>query len=106
MKDLDPSSDLEAAVADELGRLKKLPPSLLSVLGRAGVGSLVRVGAQSYEIKAWSVPVTAGTGSFVVLVGALEPGSLGSTHLRGFLVKADQTYADLPESVLRSYDEP
>ena len=106
MKDLDPSSDLEAAVADELERLKKLPASLLRVLGRDGVTSLMRVGAQSFEIKAWSVPVTSGTGSFVVLVGTLESGSPGSTHLRGFLVNADQTYADLPENVLRSYDEP
>ena len=106
MKDLDSSSILEAAVADEIERLKKLPASLLQVLGRNGVTNLIRVGEQSFEIKAWSVPVTSGIGSFVVLVGVLESESIGSTHLRGFLANADQSYTVLPEDVLRSYDQP
>lgn len=97
-------TDLDAAIADELDRLKKLPGSLLRVLSRDGVTSVIRVRAQSYEVKAWSVPVSVATGSFVVLVGAFEPDSPGATHLRGFLVKADQTYADLTERELRSYD--
>ena len=104
MKDSGLFTDLDAAIADELDRLKKLPVSLLQVLSRDGVTGLIQVRAQSYEIKAWSVPVSAAAGSFVVLVGAFEPGSPGPTHLRGFVVKADQTYADLTERELRSYD--
>ena len=104
MKDSGLFTDLDAAIADELDRLKKLPVSLLQVLSRDGVTSVIRVRAQSYELKAWSVPVPVTAGSFVVLVGAFEPGSPGPTHLRGFLVKADQTYIDLTERELRSYD--
>jgi hypothetical protein len=104
MKDPDLYTDLDAAIADELHRLKKLPASLLRVLSRDGVTGLIRVREQSYEAKAWSVPVSEVAGSFVVLVGAFEPGSPGPTHLRGFLVRADQTYTDLTERELRSYD--
>jgi len=106
MKDSDLSDALEAAVADEFERLKKLPASLLRVLGHDGVTQILSVGSHSYEIKAWSEPVAAVPDSFVVFVDALEPGSSGSTHLRGFLVKPGQPYTDLPESLLRSYDEP
>lgn len=104
MKDSGLFTDLDAAIADELDRLKKLPGSLLRVLSRDGVTGLIQVRAQSYEIKAWSVPDSGAQGSFAVLIGAFEPGSPGPTHLRGFLVKADQTYTDLTERELRSYD--
>src|SRR5688572_1976063 len=104
MKDSGVFTDLDTAIADELDRLKRLPASLLQVLGRDGVTSVIRVHAQSYELKAWSVPVSAAAGSFVVLVGAFEPGSPGPSHLRGFLVNADQTCTDLTERELRSYD--
>jgi hypothetical protein len=106
MKDSDLSDALEVAVADEFERLKKLPASLLRVLGHEGVTQILKVGAHSYEIKAWSKPVAEVPDSFVVLAGALERSSSGSTHLRGFLVKPGQPYTDLPESLLRSYDEP
>ena len=76
------------------------------MLGHEGVTRVVKFGAHSYEIRAWSESVTAAEGSFVVLIGALEPGSRSATHLQGFLVKPGQPYADLPEPVLRSYDEP
>src|SRR5262245_58209650 len=106
MKDSDLSDALEAAVAEEFKRLKVLSGSLLRVLRHEGVTRLLNVGIHSYEIKAWSIPVADGPESFVVLVGALEPGSSDATHLRGFLVKPGQPYLDLPESMLRSYDEP
>jgi hypothetical protein len=97
-------ADLDAAIADELGRLKKLPVSLLQFLSREGVTGVIRVRARAYEIKAWSVPVSVAAGSFAVLVGAFEPDSSGPTHVRGFLVKPDQTCTDLTERELRSYD--
>jgi hypothetical protein len=102
----DSSNDLDAVVAGELERLKKLPVALLQVLGRTDITRVKRVGDQSYEIRAWSEPVTGSPDSFVVLVGALEPGLANTSHLHGFLVKPDQTYTELSESALRSYDEP
>jgi hypothetical protein len=106
MKDSDLSDVLESEVSGELERLKKLPVSLLQALGHEGLTRIVKFGTHSYEIKAWSEPVALAPDSFVVLVGVLEPGSFSSTHLRGFWVRPDQPYADLPEGVLRSYDEP
>jgi hypothetical protein len=106
MKHSDLSGVLEAEVSSEFERLKRLPISLLQVLGRDGVSRIVKFGTHSYEIRAWSEPVALAPDSFVVLVGALEPGSLSTTHLRGFLIKPGQLYTDLPESVLRSYDQP
>jgi len=106
MKDSNLSDALEAAVADEFERLKKLPVSLLQVLGHDGVIRIFKVGSHSYEIRAWSESVAAVPDSFVVLVGALEAGASCSTHLRGFLVKPGQRYTELPESTLRGYDEP
>lgn len=102
----DSSSSLKATVAGELERLKRLPVALLQVLGHTGITRIKLVEDQSYEIKAWSEPVTGSQDSFVVLVGILEPGLTKTSHLHGFLVKPDQTYTDLPESVLRDYDEP
>lgn len=106
MKDSDLSDALEAEVSGEFERLKRLPVPLLQVLGHEGVTRIVRFSTHSYEIKAWSEPTALAPDSFVVLVGALEPGSPRSTHLRGLLVRPGQPYVDLPERVLRAYDGP
>ena len=101
----DRPEDVETAVAGEVERLKRLPVALLQMLGPSGITRVKQVGDHSYEIKAWSRPVTGTTNSLVVLVAALEPGLSGTSHLRGFLVKPDQPYADLSQEALRSHYE-
>ena len=101
----DRPEDVETAVAGEVERIKRLPVALLQMLGPSGITRVKQVGDHSYEIKAWSRPVTGTTNSLVVLVAALEPGSSGTSHLRGFLVKPDQPYADLSQDALRSHYE-
>ena len=101
----DQPEDLDAAVAGELERLKRLPPALLHALG-SGLTRVKYVGDRSYELKAWSQPVTGKPDSFVILVGVLEPGSSSPSHLGGFLAKAGQPYTDLSQEALRSHYEP
>ena len=98
----DPPEDLHAAVASELERLKRLPPALLLALG-SGLTRVKKVGERSYELKAWSQPVTGKPDSFVVLVGVLEPGSPSPTHLGGFLATAGEPYTDLPRETLQDH---
>ncbi len=97
--------DLDAAVAGELERLKRLPFALLHALG-SGLTRVKHVGDRSYELKAWSQPVTGTSDSFVVLVGVLEPDLLSPSHLGGFLARAGQPYTDLSQEALRSHYEP
>jgi hypothetical protein len=101
----DQPEDLDAAVAGELERLKRLPPALLHALG-SGLTRVKYIGERSYELKAWSQPVTGKSDSFVILVGVLEPGSSSPSHLGGFLAKAGQPYMDLSQEALRSHYEP
>jgi hypothetical protein len=96
--------DLDAAVAGELERLKRLPFTLLHALG-SGLTRVKHVGDHSYELKAWSQPVTGISDSLVVLVGVLEPGLPSPSHLGGFLAKAGQPYTDLSQETLRSHYE-
>lgn len=98
----DQPEDLDATVANELERLKRLPPALLRALG-SGLTRVKKVGDRSYELKAWSKPVTGEPDSFVVLVGALEPGSSSPTHLGGFLATADEPYTDLSREALQRH---
>jgi hypothetical protein len=98
------TEDLDAAVAGELERLKRLPIALLHALG-SGITRVKYVGDHSYELKAWSQPVPGTSDSFVVLVGVLEPGLPRPSHLGGFLVEAGQPYRDLSQETLRSHDE-
>jgi hypothetical protein len=95
----DQTEDLDATVASELERLKRLPPALLLALG-SGLTRVRKVGERSYELKAWSQPVRGKPDSFVVLVGVLEPGSSSPTHSGGFLATADQPYTDLSPASL------
>lgn len=95
--------DVETAVAAEVERLKRLPVALLQMLGPSGITRVKQVGEHSYEIKAWSRPVTGTPDSLVVLVAALEPGLDGASHLRGFLVQPHQPYADLSQEALPSH---
>jgi hypothetical protein len=97
--------DLDAAVAGELERLKRLPFALLHALG-SGLTRVKHVGDRSYELRAWSQPVMGASDSFVVLVGVLEPGLPSPSHLGGFLAKAGQPYTDLSREALRSHNEP
>jgi hypothetical protein len=97
----DQPEDLDATVASELERLKRLPPALLLALG-SGLTRVKKTGARSYELKAWSQPATGKPDSFVVLVGVLEPGSPSPTHLGGFLATAGQPYTDLSREALQS----
>ena len=101
----DQPEDLDATVASELERLKRLPPALLLALG-SGLTRVKRIGDRSYELKAWSQPVTSKPDSFVVLVGVLEPGSSSPSHLGGFLATAGEPYTDLPQETLQSHYEP
>ena len=96
--------DLDATVASELERLKRLPPALLLALG-SGLTRVKRIGERSYELKAWSQPVTSKPDSFVILVGVLEPGSSSPSHLGGFLATAGEPYTDLPPETLQSHHE-
>jgi hypothetical protein len=98
------SENLDAAVAGELERLKRLPFALLHALG-SGLTRVKHVGDRSYELKAWSQPVEGTSDSFVVLVGVLEPGLSSPSHLGGFLVEAGQPYRDLSQETLRSHYE-
>ena len=100
----DQPEDLNAAVASELERLKGLPHALLHALG-SGLTRVRQVGDRSYELKAWSQPVTGAPDSFVVLVGVLEPGLSHPSHLGGFLAKAGQPYTDLSQEALQSHHE-
>jgi hypothetical protein len=97
--------DLDATVAGELERLKRLPPALLHALG-SGLSRVKKVGDRSYEIKAWSQPVTGKPDSFFILVGVLEPGSSSPSHLGGFLAAAGEPYTDLSRETLQSHYEP
>ena len=101
----DQPEDLDAAVAGELERLKRLPPALLHALG-SGLTRVKHVGDRSYELKAWSQPVAGTPDSFVILVGVLEPGSSRPSHLGGFLTRADHPYTDLSQEALQSHYEP
>jgi hypothetical protein len=96
--------NLDAAVAGELERLKRLPFALLHALG-SGLTRVKHVGDRSYELKAWSQPVEGTSDSFVVLVGVLEPGLSSPSHLGGFLVEAGRPYRDLSQEMLRSHYE-
>lgn len=96
--------DLDAAVAGELERLKRLPFALLHALG-SGLTRVKHIGDRSYELKAWSQPVRGTSDLFVVLVGVLEPGLPSPSHLGGFLAKAGQPYTDLSEEALRIHYE-
>ena len=99
----DQPEDLDATVAGELERLKRLPPALLHALG-SGLTRVKKVGDRSYELKAWSQPVASRPDAFVILVGVLEPGSPSPTHLGGFLAEAGQPYTDLSrEALLRQH---
>lgn len=101
----DQPEDLDATVASELERLKRLPPALLHALG-SGLTRVKMVGDRSYELKAWSQPVTGKPGSFAILVGVLEPGSSSPTHLGGFLATAGEPYTDLSRETLEGHYEP
>lgn len=101
----DQPEGMDATVASELERLKRLPPALLHALG-SGLTRVKQVGDRSYELKAWSQPVTGEPDSFVVLVGVLEPGSSSPSHLGGFLATAGQPYTDLSHEALRNHREP
>lgn len=101
----DQPEDLDATVASELERLKRLPPALLHALGR-GLTRVKKIGDRSYEIKAWSQPVASNPDSFVILVGVLEPGSSSPTHLGGFLATAGQPYTDLSRETVQSHYAP
>ena len=101
----DQPEDLDATVASELERLKRLPPALLHALG-SGLTRVKKIGDRSYELKAWSRPITGKPDSFVILVGVLEPGSSNPSHLGGFLATAGQPYTDLPQETLQSHYEP
>jgi len=96
--------DLDAAVAGELERLKRLPFALLHALG-SGLTRVKHVGDRSYELKAWSQPVTGTSDLLVVLVGVLEPSLPSPSHLGGFLAKAGQPYTDLSQEALRFHYE-
>jgi hypothetical protein len=98
----DQPEDLDATVASELERLKRLPPALLHALG-SGLTRVKQVGERSYELKAWSQPVTNQPDAFVVLVGVLEPGSSRPSHLGGFLATAGQPYTDLSQEALQNH---
>jgi hypothetical protein len=101
----DQPEDLDATVASELERLKRLPPALLHALGN-GITRVKTIGDRSYELKAWSRQVAGEPNSFVVLVGVLEPGSSSPGHLGGFLATAGQPYADLSREALQGHHEP
>jgi hypothetical protein len=96
--------DLDAAVAGELERLKRLPFALLHALG-SGLTRVKHIGDRSYELKAWSQPVRGTSDLFVVLVGVLEPGLSSPSHVGGFLAKAGQPYTDLSQEALRIHYE-
>ena len=97
--------DLNAAVAGELERLKRLPFALLHALG-SGLTRVKHVGDRSYELKAWSQPVTGTADSLVVLVGVLEPSLHAPSHRNGFLAKAGQPHTDLSQEALMNHYEP
>ena len=101
----DQPEDLDATVASELERLKRLPPALLHALG-SGLTRVKKVGDRSYELKAWSQPVASRPDAFVILVGVLEPGSPSPTHLGGFLAEAGQPYTDLSGEALQGHHAP
>lgn len=101
----DQPEDLDATVANELERLKRLPPALLHALG-SGLTRVKQIGGRSYELKAWAQPVTSKPDSFVILVGVLEPGSSSPSHVGGFLATAGQPHTDLSQETLRSHHEP
>ena len=101
----DQPEDLDATVASELERLKRLPPALLHALG-SGLTRVKKIGERSYELKAWSEPDTSNPNSFVILVGVLEPGSSSPTHLGGFLAAAGQPYTDLSRETLQNHYAP
>lgn len=94
--------DLDAVVASELERLKRLPPALLHALG-SGLTRVKQVGDRSYEIKAWSQPVTSKPDWFVVLAGVLGPGASSPGHVAGFLATPGQPYTDLSQEALRGH---
>ena len=101
----DQPEDLDATVAGELERLKRLPPALLHALG-SGLTRVRKIGDRSYEIKAWARPVAGNPDAFVVLVGVLAPGSSSPSHLGGFLATPGQPYTDLPREALQSHYPP
>ena len=101
----DQPEDLDATVASELERLKRLPPALLHALG-SGLTRVKKVGERSYELKAWSEPVAGKPDSSVILVGVLEPGSSSPTHLNGFVATAGQPHTDLSRETLQEHDVP
>ena len=101
------TQELRAAIAAELAQAKKLPAAELVALGETGKTFSVDILGRTYDINTWSEPVPgAASGTFAVLVGAWSKSIFGFSkhHFGGFVVAADGSRTDIPESDLWQYD--
>jgi hypothetical protein len=101
------TKELKEAVASELAMARELPCTELATLGETGKTVQVTVLGCSYKINTWCEPVPGDTsGAFAVLTGAWSNSLLGNSkrYFMGFVVSADGTRTDIPESDLWRYD--